>query len=297
VGAGTLSAYYHASTSVLDVVANEAATHPIPFWRDEMKTKHVKLNVLTASLMIALGVSYQASAVVAPEFSIDLDGSAGAGTVIVANGMSGTSSEMLVVVSPTTFVGSGWVQFTSLNLNSASVPGSSYFDTGLYMLFDLTAVLTSGDLGLSDSEYNLASLTYTFWSDSGIDNIFTQANATTGTFATVANTTGDALLASGSLIPGTGTAGLSTTFGAIINAAATVENVDADYFFDPEPFYTLALAGFNSTGGAWQFNAATGQLSIGNATGVVDFREVPEPGVLALMGLGLLGLGLARRRV
>jgi hypothetical protein len=262
-----------------------------------MKTKHVKLNVLTASLMIALGVSYQAGAVVAPEFSIDLDGTAGAGTVITANAMSGTSSESLQAIDATTFVGGGWVQFTALTLNSVAVDDTAYSDTGLYMLFNLTAVLTSGNLGQTNSFYDVTSLTYSFYSDFGIDNTFTQADAGTGTLATVGNTAGDFLLASGSLIPGTGQAGLSSTFGAAINVAATVGNVDADYFFDPEPFYTLALAGFNSTGGAWEFNPTTGQLSIGNAVGVVDFREVPEPGVLALMGLGLLGLGLARRRV
>jgi hypothetical protein len=46
--------------------------------------------------------------------------------------------------------------------------------------------------------------------------------------------------------------------------------------------------GSGSLSGHWDLNLAFGAP--------VTTTEVPEPGVVALFGMGLLGLGLARRR-
>jgi hypothetical protein len=57
---------------------------------------------------------------------------------------------------------------------------------------------------------------------------------------------------------------------------------------------TLMITGFDPTPGTWVFTGNTqGQLftfSAGNAA------SVPEPGILMLLGVGVLGLALARRR-
>lgn len=272
---------------------------------------------IVTGIALATGLTSQASA--APVFTVDpsaIPGNVFATTPFNADFMSGITSELLTITSPTTVTGTGWVQFTSYSLGGSTVPaltsGLSGVDYGLYIKFSLADTLVSGVMGAANSLYNLTLLDFVMYADPGLNTTFTQANAPTITNATVGGTIADDIaLASGNLI--TGVAGFNSLGGAYINAlnsfalctGAGTANIGATpvadancangtglaYFSLPVPFYQLAFSEFNNT---TQGILANGPyISITQASGGVDY--VPEPATLSLLGLGLLGIAASLR--
>src|SRR5581483_11497497 len=161
---------------------------------------------LAAGVALTAGTASLAFAQ-APTFQITPSALGGPAGTKTANSISGTSSELLTF-NATGATGSGWVDFTSFNLNSVPVggtglqggtPGSPY---QMYLTFTLSDTFagcdsthpgcTNGGVG---SVYNLNSLTYSIFGNAAGTTTFTSANANTATNATTSG--GGTLMASG----------------------------------------------------------------------------------------------------
>jgi hypothetical protein len=267
-----------------------------------MKPRIVLQAIAAAVAVMAAGVA--SASPVYPDFTVNTTALAGGGSLVpfTANDISGQYHEQLTFTSATTF--SVALNFTAQGFNyddtnpalttsynaAQTGLGSNY---GLLALFNGTGTYsTSG--GVTTFTLNpggALSLTY----DKGAAATF-DAPVSPGASYTI-NSHGDllTLLGAGNAISGNGSENctapnLCGSFGQAASFALTPAG--SSFFVSPVPFYGITLQSGQFEG--FPVVAGTTVTSSGSLNAV--FATVPEPMDVALVGVALLGLGLAVKR-
>jgi hypothetical protein len=204
----------------------------------------------------------------------------------VADKLNGAYEEKIQFLTPTTFSASAFATFDGYRRNNGVTPIVGEMNGySIYAIFQATGTAAPG------FKFTGTSGSFSLYVDRNQDSEGTVANGYTA--ATVINTSDDELI--GSATAGFGKGDLLANPGAysLYFTDFQLTAFGSTYWYEPAPFYNLALSnGDNdqlvSTG------VQPGEFLVTGDTSLVF--PVSEPESLALVGLGLVGLAMVRRR-
>jgi len=249
----------------------------------------MKFNKIVKSLALTAGLvaGFSANAQMNPDYlDFSIDETEYNGTVKSGDKFNGGYVEELIFDGQGGFTTGAMAYLTALFQNNGTSP---VFGTELADSYSLYAVLTaSGTTSTNATDFTATQAQFSLYIDvnldTGVDSLID---------GTTTNNSDDILIGSASAVTNAygqyanGTGNFNFDFTDFV---LTTEG--EEYFVDPIPFYSLLTVNGDFDTLA-NLPSVTGDLSAGFVAAPVN---VPEPSTVAVLALGLVGLGMSARR-
>jgi hypothetical protein len=263
-----------------------------------------KFRVVATSAVLALSGGAVSNANAAAVFTINPNvlGLTSSGSNFSADFVSGNSTALIAFTGTSggvyNYSSTGYITYTGFSLASSPIGAGTTrltVDYGLYATFSQTFTCGSA-LGVG-VQCGVNTINLSLFADPGFLDKFVQASTPFNAPTVTDVGSNDILLGTADFVT-SGLAGINALGGAYenVNTNFNLTPNGSLYFDGPVPFYNLAFSEFNNTSIGAGDNNLPDSIAITGESGGTQF-SVPEPATLALLGLGLVGLGISRRKV